>query len=135
MNIGRLDHVAIAVPDLEGAAATYRDLLGARVSEPQALPEHGVRVVFVELANTRIELMEPLGDVSTIAKFLERNPGGGLHHVCYEVDDIMAAREHLLRAGARILGDGEPRIGAHGKRVLFVHPKDLCDTLVELQEA
>ena len=135
MNIGRLDHVAIAVPDLEGAAATYRDLLGARVSEPQALPEHGVRVVSVELANTRIELMEPLGDVSTIAKFLERNPGGGLHHVCYEVDDIMAAREHLLRAGARILGDGEPRIGAHGKRVLFVHPKDLCDTLVELQEA
>ncbi len=135
MNIERLDHVAIAVPDLERAAATYRDVLGARVSEPQALPEHGVRVVFVELANTRIELMEPLGDASTIAKFLERNPGGGLHHVCYEVDDIMAAREHLLRAGARVLGDGEPRIGAHGKRVLFVHPKDLCGTLVELQEA
>ena len=135
MNIERLDHLAIAVPDLERAAATYRDVLGARVSEPQALPEHGVRVVFVELANTRIELMEPLGDASTIAKFLERNPGGGLHHVCYEVDDIMAAREHLLRAGARVLGDGEPRIGAHGKRVLFVHPKDLCGTLVELQEA
>ncbi len=133
--IGRLDHVAIAVADLEGAAATYRDLLGARVSEPRALPEHGVRVVFVELANTRIELMQPLGDASPIARFLERNPDGGLHHVCYEVDDIMAAREHLLRAGARVLGDGEPRIGAHGKRVLFVHPKDLCGTLVELQES
>jgi methylmalonyl-CoA/ethylmalonyl-CoA epimerase len=133
--IGRLDHVAIAVGDLEGAAATYRDLLGARVSEPRALPEHGVRVVFVELANTRIELMQPLGDASPIAGFLERNPGGGLHHVCYEVDDIMAARENLLRAGARVLGDGEPRIGAHGKRVLFVHPKDLCGTLVELQES
>jgi methylmalonyl-CoA/ethylmalonyl-CoA epimerase len=135
MNIERLDHVAIAVPDLERAASTYRDLLGARVSEPQAMPEHGARVVFVELANTRIELLEPLGSASTITKFLERNPGGGLHHVCYEVDDIMAARERLLRAGGRILGDGEPRIGAHGKRVLFVHPKDLCGTLVELQEA
>ena len=135
MNIGRLDHVAIAVGDLESAAATYRDLLGARVSEPRALAEHGVRVVFVELANTRIELMEPLGDASPIASFLKRNPDGGLHHVCYEVDDIMAAREHLLSAGGRVLGDGEPRIGAHGKRVLFVHPKDLCGALVELQEA
>ena len=133
--IGRLDHVAIAVPDLEGAAATYRDLLGARVSEPQNLPEHGVRVIFVELTNTRIELMEPLGRESPIAGFLERKPGGGLHHVCYEVDDIIATREHLFRQGARVLGDGEPRVGAHGKRVLFLHPKDLCDTLVELQEA
>ena len=133
--IGRLDHVAIAVPDLDGAAATYRDILGARVSEPRDLPEHGVRVVFVDLSNTRIELMQPLGRKSPIANFLERNPDGGLHHVCYEVDDIMAAREHLRRQGARVLGDGEPRIGAHGKRVLFVHPKDLCGTLVELQEA
>lgn len=133
--IGRLDHVAIAVPDLDGAATTYRDLLGARVSEPRDLPEHGVRVVFVELANTRIELMEPLGRESPIANFLERNPDGGLHHVCYEVDDIAAAREHLRREGARVLGDGEPRVGAHGKRVVFVHPKDLCGTLVELQEA
>ena len=133
--IGRLDHVAIAVPDLDGAAATYRDFLGAQVSEPRDLPEHGVRVVFVELANTRIELMQPLGRESPIAKFLERNPDGGLHHVCYEVDDIMAAREHLRRQGARVLGDGEPRVGAHGKRVLFVHPKELCGTLVELQEA
>jgi methylmalonyl-CoA/ethylmalonyl-CoA epimerase len=132
--IGRLDHVAIAVPDLEGAAATYREVLGARVSEPRVLAEHGVRVVFVELANTRVELMEPLGGESPIASFLERNPAGGLHHVCYEVDDITAAREHLRRQGARVLGDGEPRIGAHGKRVLFVHPKDLCGTLVELQE-
>ena len=135
MNIERLTHVAIAVPDLERAASTYRDLLGARLSKPLDLPEHGVRMVFVELANTRIELMEPLGDASPISNFLERNPDGGLHHVCYEVDDIIAAREHLLSKGARILDDGEPRIGAHGKRVLFVHPKDLCDTLVELQEA
>ena len=133
--IGRLDHVAIAVPDLDGAAATYRDILGARVSEPRDLPEHGVRVVFVDLSNTQIELMQPLGRKSPIDNFLERNPDGGLHHVCYEVDDIMAAREHLRRQGARVLGDGEPRIGAHGKRVLFVHPKDLCGTLVELQEA
>ena len=133
--IGRLDHVAIAVPDLDGAAATYRDILGAQVSEPRDLPEHGVRVVFVELANTRIELMQPLGRESPIAKFLERNPDGGLHHVCYEVDDITAAREHLRREGARVLGDGEPRIGAHGKRGLFIHPKDVCGTLVELQEA
>ncbi|MDP6787223.1 MAG: methylmalonyl-CoA epimerase [Rhodospirillales bacterium] len=133
--IGRLDHVAIAVADVEGAAATYRDLLGARVSEPKSLPEHGVRVIFVELANSRIELMEPLGEASPIATFVARNPDGGLHHVCYEVGDILAARDRLLDAGARVLGDGEPSIGAHGKRVLFVHPKDLCGTLVELQEA
>jgi methylmalonyl-CoA/ethylmalonyl-CoA epimerase len=133
--IGRVDHVAIAVVDVEGAAATYRDLLGARVSEPKALLKQGVRVVFVELDNTRIELMEPLGDASPIAAFLERKPDGGLHHVCYEVDDIIAARDHLLGGGARILGDGQPLMGAHGKRVLFVHPKDLCGTLVELQEA
>jgi len=133
--IGRLNHVAIAVPDLGTARATYRDSLGARVSEPAALPEHGVTVVFVELPNTKIELLEPLGDDSPIATFLERSPGGGMHHVCYEVDDILAARDHLKAAGARVLGDGEPRIGAHGKPVLFLHPKDFCGTLVELEQA
>lgn len=133
--IGRLDHVAIAVANVESAAATYRDLLGAQVSEPKDLFEQGVRVVFVELDNTRVELMEPLGDASPIAAFVERKPDGGLHHVCYEVDDIIASRDHLLGAGARVLGDGQPLMGAHGKRVLFVHPKDLCGTLVELQEA
>ncbi|MDH7796034.1 MULTISPECIES: methylmalonyl-CoA epimerase [unclassified Beijerinckia] len=132
--IGRLNHVAIAVPDLAAAVRTYRDTLGAKVSAPQALPEHGVTVVFVELPNTKIELLEPLGASSPIAKFLESNPAGGMHHVCYEVDDILAARDRLKAAGARVLGDGEPRIGAHGKPVLFLHPKDFCGTLVEIEQ-
>ena len=133
--IDRLDHVAIAVPDLGAAAALYRDVLGARVSEPRDLPEHGVTVVFVELPNARIELLHPLGDDSPIAGFLERNAAGGIHHVCYEVDDVLAARDRLAAKGARVLGDGEPRIGAHGKPVLFLHPKDFCGTLVELEQA
>ncbi len=132
--IGRLNHVAIAVPDLEVAATRYRDALGADVSDPQSLPEHGVRVVFVELGNTKVELLEPLGDESPIAAFLTKNPAGGMHHVCYEVDDIAAARDRLLADGSRVLGDGEPKIGAHGKPVLFLHPKDFCGTLVELEE-
>src|SRR5215468_9403100 len=122
--IGRLNHVAIAVPRLDEAARPYAEWLGARVSAPQALPEHGVTVVFVELDNTKIELLEPLGGTSPIAKFLERNPQGGTHHLCFEVDDLLAARDRLLREGARVLGDGEPRIGAHGKPVLFLSPKD-----------
>jgi methylmalonyl-CoA/ethylmalonyl-CoA epimerase len=133
--IGRLNHVAIAVPDLEAASARYRDLLGARVSAPLDLPEHGVRTVFVELPNTKIELLHPLGHDSPIANFLARNPDGGIHHVCYEVDHIVAARDRLVAGGARVLGDGEPTIGAHNKPVLFVHPKDLCGTLVELEQA
>lgn len=133
--IGRLNHVAIAVPDLASAAATYRDTLGARVTAPLAQPEHGVTVVFVELPNTKIELLEPLGPASPIAAFLQRSPAGGIHHVCYEVDDITAARDRLRAAGARVLGDGEPKIGAHGKPVLFLHPKDFCGTLVELEQA
>ncbi len=133
--IDRLNHIAIAVPDLEAAAGQYRDVLGARVSEPQDLPQHGVTVIFVELPNTKIELLHPLGDDSPVAGFLERNVAGGIHHVCYEVDDIIAARDHLAAKGARVLGDGEPRIGAHGKPVLFLHPKDFCGTLVELEQA
>lgn len=133
--IRRLNHVAIAVPDLRAAATTYRDVLGAEVSEPQAEPEHGVTVVFVEVANTKIELLQPLGDASPISKFLEKNPSGGIHHVCYEVDDILLARDRLKAEGARVLGDGEPRIGAHGKPVLFLHPKDFLGTLVELEQA
>ncbi len=133
--IDRLNHIAIAVPDLEAAADQYRDVLGARVSEPQDLPQHGVTVIFVELPNTKIELLHPLGDDSPVAGFLERNVAGGIHHVCYEVDDIIAARDHLAAKGARVLGDGEPRIGAHGKPVLFLHPKDFCGTLVELEQA
>ncbi|MCA1952298.1 MAG: methylmalonyl-CoA epimerase [Hyphomicrobiales bacterium] len=132
--IGRLNHVAIAVPDLARAVATYRDALGARISAPQALPEHGVTVVFVELPNTKIEFLEPLGATSPIAKFLERNPEGGMHHLCYEVNDLRAARDRLVAAGARVLGDGEPRIGAHGRPVLFLHPKDFLGTLTELEE-
>ena len=132
--IGRLNHVAIAVPDLPAAAAVYRDTLGARVSEPSAEPDHGVTVVFVELPNTKIELLHPLGAGSPIAKFLEKNPAGGMHHVCYEVDDIRQARDRLLAQGARVLGDGEPRIGAHNKPVLFLHPKDFCGTLIELEQ-
>ena len=133
--IGRLNHVAIAVPDLAAAAAVYRDTLGARVGAPAEMPEHGVTVVFVDLPNTKIELLQPLGDGSPIARFLERSPGGGVHHLCYEVADIIAARDQLKEAGARVLGDGEPRIGAHGKPVLFLSPKDFCGTLVELEQA
>ena len=132
--IGRLNHVAIAVPDLEAATAQYRNALGATVSEPQALPEHGVTVVFVVLDNTKVELLEPLGEASPIAAFLEKNPAGGMHHICYEVDDIIAARDQLQTGGARVLGDGEPKTGAHGKPVLFLHPKDFCGTLVELEQ-
>lgn len=132
--LGRLNHVAIAVRDLAAASAVYRETLGAQVSEPQRLPEHGVTVVFVTLPNTKIELLEPLGEGSPIAKFLEKSPDGGMHHVCYEVDDIIAARDRLKARGARILGDGNPRIGAHGKPVLFLHPKDFCGTLVELEQ-
>lgn len=133
--IGKLNHVAIAVPDLGAAAAIYRDTLGARVSEPEALPEHGVTVVFVDLGNARIELLAPLGGDSPIAGFLERNPAGGMHHVCYEVDDIVQARDRLKERGARVLGDGEPKTGAHGKPVLFLHPKDFAGTLIELEQA
>jgi methylmalonyl-CoA/ethylmalonyl-CoA epimerase len=132
--IGRLNHVAIAVRDLGAATALYRDTLGATVTDPLPQPEHGVTVVFVELPNTKIELLEPLGEASPIAKFLERNPDGGIHHLCYEVKDIRAARDALVARGARILGDGEPKIGAHGKPVLFLHPKDVCGTLTELEE-
>jgi methylmalonyl-CoA/ethylmalonyl-CoA epimerase len=132
--IGRLNHVAIAVPDLEAAAARYRGTLGAEVGAPQDEPEHGVTVIFIELPNTKIELLHPLGEGSPIAGFLAKNPGGGIHHICYEVADIRAARDRLEAGGARVLGDGEPRIGAHGKPVLFLHPKDFDGTLVELEE-
>ncbi|MGL5116696.1 MAG: methylmalonyl-CoA epimerase [Beijerinckiaceae bacterium] len=132
--IGRLNHVAIAVGDLGKASKLYRETLGAAVSAAQALPEHGVTVVFVTLPNTKIELLEPLGTESPIAKFLERNPDGGIHHICYEVDDILAARDRLKADGARVLGGGEPKIGAHGKPVLFLHPKDFCGTLVEIEQ-
>ncbi|MCV3208906.1 methylmalonyl-CoA epimerase [Mesorhizobium sp. YC-39] len=133
--LGRLNHVALAVPDLAAATAAYRDTLGARVTAPQALPEHGVTVVFVDVGNTKIELLEPLGAGSPIQAFLEKNPSGGMHHVCYEVDDILAARDQLKAAGARVLGDGSPKTGAHGKPVLFLHPKDFFGTLVELEQA
>ena len=133
--LDRLNHVAIAVPDLGKAAALYRDTLGATVSAPQAEPRHGVTVVFIELANTKIELLEPLGEASPIRAFLEKNPAGGIHHVCYEVADIAAAASHLKAKGARVLGDGKPKIGAHGKPVLFLHPKDFNGTLVELEQA
>ena len=132
--IGRLNHVAIAVPDLSAATAQYRDALGARVSEPQDEPDHGVTVVFVELPNTKIELMSPLGAASPIQGFLDRNPSGGMHHICYEVDDIILARDQLQETGARVLGSGEPRVGAHGKPVLFLHPKDFNGCLVELEQ-
>jgi methylmalonyl-CoA/ethylmalonyl-CoA epimerase len=133
--IGRLNHVAIAVRDIARAAQVYRDTLAADVSAPVPQPDHGVTTVFITLPNTKIELLEPLGEGSPIAKFLERNPDGGIHHVCYEVDDIKAARDRLQAAGARVLGDGEPKIGAHGKPVLFLHPKDFCGTLVEIEQA
>ncbi len=132
--IGRLNHVAIAVPDLNAATALYRDTLGASVSEPVDIPEHGVTTVFVELPNTKIELLHPLGEDSPIRKFLERNSNGGVHHICYEVEDIYSARDKLVSKGASVLGDGEPKIGAHGKPVLFLHPKDFCGTLIELEE-
>jgi methylmalonyl-CoA/ethylmalonyl-CoA epimerase len=132
--IGRLNHVAIVVPDLAKAASLYRETLGARVSAPLALPAHGVTVVFVELPNTKIELLEPLGADSPVAGFLAKNPSGGMHHVCYEVADIRAARDRLKEAGARVLGDGEPKTGAHDKPVLFLHPKDFCGTLIELEQ-
>ena len=132
--IGRLNHVAIAVPDLEAASAQYRDTLGAHVNPPQDEPEHGVTVVFIDLPNTKIELLHPLGAASPITGFLEKNPSGGIHHICYEVEDILAARDRLVAAGARVLGGGEPKIGAHGKPVLFLHPKDFTGTLVELEQ-
>lgn len=132
--IGRLNHVAIAVPDLDAAVAVYRDTLGVRVHDPQDQPEHGVTVVFIDLPNTKIELVHPLGAASPVAAFLERNPAGGIHHICYEVADIGAARDRLVAAGARVLGGGEPKIGAHGKPVLFLHPKDFNGCLVELEQ-
>lgn len=133
--LGRLNHVAIAVPDLDAAAALYRDALGAAVSAPQALPEHGVTVIFVDTGNSKVELLAPLGTESPIAAFLERNPAGGMHHICYEVADIVAARDRLQESGLRVLGDGTPRAGAHGKPVLFLHPKDFSGVLVELEQA
>jgi methylmalonyl-CoA/ethylmalonyl-CoA epimerase len=133
--IGRLNHVAIVVPDLDAARSLYRDVLGARVSEPLELIEHGVTCVFVELENTKIELLHPLGEHSPVARFLERNPAGGMHHVCYEVQDILAARDRVLAGGGRVIGDGEPSIGAHGLPALFLHPKDFCGTLIELEQA
>ncbi|MGO4450172.1 methylmalonyl-CoA epimerase [Phyllobacterium sp. TAF24] len=132
--LGRLNHVAIAVPDLAAASAVYRDMLGAKLTAPQVLPEHGVTVVFIDVGNTKIELLEPLNAESPIAAFLAKNPSGGMHHVCYEVTDILGARNHLKEQGARILGDGEPKIGAHGKPVLFLHPKDFNGTLIELEQ-
>jgi len=132
--IGKLNHVAIAVPDLDAAVKVYRDTLGAKVSAPKDIPEHGVTVVFVELPNTKVELLLPLGENSPIAKFVEQNTSGGIHHICYEVQDILAARDKLAADGARVLGGGEPKIGAHGKPVLFLHPKDFCGTLVEIEQ-
>jgi methylmalonyl-CoA/ethylmalonyl-CoA epimerase len=132
--IGRLNHVAIAVPDLAAAAALYRDTLGAKVGAPQDEPDHGVTVVFIELPNTKIELLAPLGEGSPIAGFLEKSPAGGIHHICYEVDDILVARDRLKAGGARVLGSGEPKIGAHGKPVLFLHPKDFTGCLVDLEQ-
>ena len=132
--IGRLNHVAIAVRDIAASSKLYRETLGAKVSEPTPQPDHGVTVVFIELPNTKIELLEPLGADSPIAKFLEKNPDGGMHHVCYEVDDILAARDRLKAKGARVIGNGEPKIGAHGKPVLFLHPKDFNGTLVEIEQ-
>ncbi|TFL18776.1 methylmalonyl-CoA epimerase [Jannaschia formosa] len=132
--IGKLNHVAIAVPDLEAASAQYRDTLGAKVGAPQDEPDHGVTVVFIELPNTKVELLHPLGEASPIRGFLDKNPSGGIHHICYEVEDILAARDKLQATGARVLGDGEPKIGAHGKPVLFLHPKDFTGTLVELEQ-
>jgi methylmalonyl-CoA/ethylmalonyl-CoA epimerase len=133
--LGRLNHVALAVPNLSKACALYATSLGAKLSRPQPLPEHGVTVVFIELGNTKVELLEPLGENSPIAAFLENNPSGGMHHICYEVDDILYARDHLKASGARVLGDGAPKTGAHGRPVLFLHPKDFMGTLIELEQA
>ena len=133
--LDRVNHVALAVPDLAAASKTYAQVLGARVSTPMSLPEHGVTLAFVDLPNTRIELLEPLGDASPIAAFLARNPAGGMHHICYEVADVRKARDRLVQGGARILGSGEPRVGAHGRPVIFIHPGDLFGTLIELEEA
>jgi methylmalonyl-CoA/ethylmalonyl-CoA epimerase len=132
--LGRLNHIALAVPDLDAACAQYRRMLGAELSPPQALPAHGVTVVFITLENTKIELLEPLGEDSPVAAFLQKNPSGGMHHICYEVADIVKARDHLKAGGARVLGEGEPKIGAHGKKVIFLHPKDFMGTLIELEE-
>jgi methylmalonyl-CoA/ethylmalonyl-CoA epimerase len=132
--LGRLNHVAIAVPDLAAATLKYKDVLGAMVTEPLRLEEHGVTVVFIELPNSKVELLEPIDDQSPIASFLSKNPKGGMHHICYEVEDILAAKEHLLATGARVLGDGDPKIGAHGKPVLFLHPGDFTGTLIELEQ-
>lgn len=132
--IGRLNHVAIAVPDIQAAAAIYRDTLGAKVSDAVEQPEHGVTTVFIELPNTKIELLEPLGDASPIAGFLEKNKSGGIHHICYEVEDIISARDKLVQDGLRVVGDGDPKIGAHGKPIVFLHPKDFNGTLVELEQ-
>ena len=132
--IGKINHIAIAVPDLESASKTYKDILGANVSDPVAMPDHGVTTVFVELPNTKIELLEPLGSDSPIQNFLEKNPKGGMHHICYEVDDIYDARDQLIKNGAKILGSGEPSVGAHDKPVLFLHPRDFCGTLVEIEQ-
>ncbi|MFK0163955.1 methylmalonyl-CoA epimerase [Rhizobium sp. NPDC090279] len=132
--LGRINHIAIAVPDIAAASRAYRETLGATVSAPQALPEHGVTVVFVELPNTKVELLEPLGEASPITAFLAKNPDGGMHHICYEVADLLAARDQLVAKGARVLGNGEPKIGAHGKPVLFLHPKDFFGTLIELEQ-
>jgi methylmalonyl-CoA/ethylmalonyl-CoA epimerase len=134
MMLGRINHIAIAVPDLKEAVERYRSAFGASVSEPQALPEQGVTVVFIAAPNSKIELLEPLGDTSPVASFLTKNPDGGMHHICYEVEDILAARDRLKASGARILGDGNPKIGAHGNPVLFLHPKDFNGTLIELEE-
>ena len=133
--IGRLNHVAIVVPDLAAARSLYSETLGAEVSEPVDMPDHGVTTVFVNLPNTKIELLHPFGADSPVQSFLDRNPAGGMHHICYEVDDILAARDQMRAGGARVLGNGEPRIGAHDKPVLFLHPKDFCGTLVELEQA
>lgn len=133
--IGRMNHVAVVVPDLAAARSVYENTLGAHVSDPQPMPEHGVTTVFVDLPNIKVELLHPLGEHSPISRFLERNPNGGIHHICYEVDDIESARDHLLAQGARILGNGEAKIGAHGKPVLFLHPKDFCGTLIEIEQA
>lgn len=133
--IGRMNHVAIVVPDLAAASAVYMSTLGARVSPPQPMPEHGVTTVFVDLPNIKVELLQPLGDSSPVGRFLERNPDGGVHHICYEVEDIENAKQHLVTQGARVLGDGEAKIGAHGKPVLFLHPKDFCGTLIEIEQA
>ena len=133
--IGKMNHVAIAVPDLAAASETYEKTLGAHVSQPINMPDHGVTTVFVELPNIKVELLHPLGHASPVQNFLRRNPSGGVHHICYEVEDILKARERLLAQGARVLGDGKPQIGAHGKPVLFLHPKDFCGTLIELEQA